>query len=158
MKKRFVIGLLPAIVLLFIILFLVQNKEKKPFYLEKQYYEESSMTEIQMSELNDIIGKKESFLVFIYQPMCITSSNFEGVLNDFLKDYSLHIYKIAFSTIKETTIGKLVKYYPSFAIYRKGEIVAFLKSDKEEDVSSYTSKEGFYKWLTKYVYLKNVHS
>ena len=34
-------------------------------------------------------------------------------------------------------------------------MIDFLESNKDEDVNYYTSKEGFKKWFTKYVKLKN---
>lgn len=83
--------------------------------------------------------------------MCITSSDFETVLNKFLEDNPLSIYKIAFSNIKNTNVGANIKYYPSFIIYNKGKVVDYLEANKDEDIDFYTSKEGFTKWFTKYI-------
>ena len=74
---------------------------------------------------------------------------------EFLEEEKISIYKIAFSDIKDTEIGKSVKFYPSFIIYNNGNMIDFLESNKDEDVNYYTSKEGFKKWFTKYVKLKN---
>lgn len=131
------------------------DKTERPFYLENNYYGTSKMTEIKIEELNQLIDKKESFAVFIYQPMCVTSSDFENVLLDFLQDEQISIYKIAYSNIKDTEIGKSVKYYPSFIIYHQGKIVNFLEADKDEDLNYYTSKDGFKNWFTQYVKLRD---
>lgn len=156
MKKKVVIFLSILIVLFVtIIAILLTNKGEKTFYMEDKYYGTNNMTEIKIDELNKLIDKKESFAVFIYQPMCVTSSDFESVLSDFLKDNQISIYKIAFSNIKNTDIGKVVKYYPSFIIYNKGKIIDFLEADKDEDVKYYSSKDGFKSWFTRYVKLKN---
>lgn len=156
MKKKAVICLSILFVLIIItIVILLSNKGKNTFYLEEKYYGANNMTEIKIDELNQLIEKKESFAVFIYQPMCATSSDFESVLSDFIKDKQINIYKIAFSNIKDTEIGKSVKYYPSFIIYNKGEIIDFLEANKDEDVSYYTSKDGFEEWFTKYIKLRD---
>ncbi|HAB66486.1 MAG TPA: hypothetical protein DCE23_03865, partial [Firmicutes bacterium] len=96
--------------------------------------------------------------VFLYQPSCIASADFESVLNEFINSNKISIYKLTFSSIKNTEIGEKIKYYPSFMIYNKGEMVDFLESDKDEDVEYYTSKDGFTKWFTKYVKLREVDS
>lgn len=130
-------------------------KKSQVFALEDKYYKESKVTEISSEELNELVEKKESFLVFVYQPMCITSSDFGNILNTFLSENTLSIYKIAFSELKEINSTKNVKYYPSFLIYKKGALVDFLEANKDEDVKYYTNKEEFKKWITKYVQLKN---
>ncbi len=156
MKKKVIICISIIFILIITIgIILLTNKREKPFYLEDKYYGTNNMTEIKMDDLNKLIDKKESFAIFIYQPMCVTSSNFESVLSDFLEDNQISIYKIAFSNVKNTDIGKVVKYYPSFIIYNKGKMIDFLEADKDEDVKYYSSKKEFANWFTKYVKLKN---
>lgn len=161
MKKKIFICL--VIILLFAViiitlLFINKTNNNTQFYLEKDYYSFSDMKEIKIDELNSLINKKESFVVFVYQPMCVTSSDFENILFEFLKDNQIIFYKIAFSDIDNTNIGKSVKYYPSFLIYNKGKLVDFLEANKDEDIDYYTSKDGFQKWFSKYVKLRDKDS
>ena len=156
MKKKVIIGLsLLSVLIILVVTILITNKNENTFYLEDNYYGTNSMTEIKMDELNQLIDNKESFAVFVYQPLCITSSNFESILLDFLEDNQISIYKIAFSSIKDTDIGKSVKYYPSVIIYNKGKMIDYLEADSDADVEYYNSKEGFESWFTKYVKLRN---
>lgn len=156
MKRKVIICLsVIAILIISIVVILFNNKSTSPFYLENNYYGKNNMTEIKMDELNHLIDKKESFAIFIYQPMCVISSDFEKILLDFLEDNKISIYKIAFSNIKRTSIGKLIKHYPSFIIYSNGKMIDFLEADKDEDVEYYSSKDGFERWFTKYVNLRN---
>ncbi|HAB65913.1 MAG TPA: hypothetical protein DCE23_00965 [Firmicutes bacterium] len=154
MKKKLIIitSILVIIIISIVSLLLLSNKT---FYLEENYYSSNEMTEINIDKLNDLTNKKESFAVFLYQPSCIASTNFENVLNEFIEKNKISIYKLTFSSIKNTDIGKKIKYYPSFIIYNKGKMVDFLESDKDEDVEYYTSSEGFTKWFTNYVKLKD---
>lgn len=156
MKNKVIIFLLILFILIvYTIVTLFINKKEKTFYLEDNYYKLNNITEIKIDELNKLIDKKESFAVFIYQPMCLTSSSFERVLKDFLDDKQISVYKISFSNIKDTDLGKIIRFYPSFIIYNKGKIIDFLEANKDEDVKFYTSKEYFEEWFTKYVKLKN---
>ncbi len=159
MKKKVITILSIAFTLMIIAFgFKVTDKSGKTFYLEDNYYGKNNVTEIKNDELKQLIDNKESFAVFVYQSMCVTSSDFESVLSDFLEDNQISIYKIAFSNIKDTDIGKSVKYYPSFIIYNKGKMIDFLEADKDEDVKYYTSKDEFESWFTKYIKLKNSSS
>ena len=154
MIKKIIISL-TIVVVLTISIILVINKKEEPFYLENIYYGKKDITEIDKNKLNELTEKKESFAVFVYQPMCITSSDFESVLQNFLEENQISIYKIAFSNIKDTELGSKVQYYPSFIIYKKGKIVDFLEANKDEDVDCYTKEEGFKNWFTKYIKLRD---
>lgn len=153
MKKLFI--LLTFIIIIISFIALLKPSKQKPFSLEDKYYKESIIDEINTKELDELIKNKESFVVFVYQPLCITSSNLENILNELEKETSLYIYKIPFSTIKETDLGHYVKYYPSFAIYEKGNLIDYLKSDKEDHKEYFKDLKEFKKWLTNYIKLKN---
>ena len=139
-----------------ILLFMVVGCKNKIFSFEEKYYNEASLNEIQYEELNKLVDNKESFGVFIYQPLCETSSGFESVLNTFIKQYQMSFYKVAYSDIKNTDLGKKIKYYPSFIIYKEGEIVDYLEADKDEDTNIYKNIEDFKSWLSSYVTLPNI--
>ena len=153
MKK--ILFLILFIISLSIIITLSITTRPKTFYLDENYYSSDTIKEISVSELDTLIENKKSFVVFVYQPMCLTSNDFAQVLNEFSNEEKIAIYKIAYSNIKDTKLGTKVKYYPSFLIYNKGKLISYLKSNKDEDTLCYTSKEEFKKWFTKYVKLKS---
>ena len=153
MKK--ILFLILFIISLSIIITLSITTRPKTFYLDEDYYSSDTIKEISISELDTLIENKKSFVVFVYQPMCLTSNDFAQVLNEFSNEEKIAIYKIAYSNIKDTKLGTKVKYYPSFLIYNKGKLISYLKSNKYEDKFCYTSKEEFKKWFTKYVKLKS---
>ncbi len=153
--KKWLIGL-PLLLGVSLSLFFVLKPKNKTFDLEEKYYGENKIIEIEGQELEKLINEKESFAVFVYQPMCITSSDFESVLNEFLEENKVTIYKIAFSSLKERKVGEEIKYYPSFILFQKGKRIDFLEANKEEDLRFYESKEGFKSWFTKYINLKEI--
>lgn len=156
MKIKILLGAILIILVSTIFLIIYKpNQKVEPFLLNDEYYGKKNITEIDYQNLRNLIKNKENFAIFVYQPMCITSSDFEEVLNQFLEENPLNIYKIPFSSIKDTDIGEKIKYYPSFIIYKDGKIVDYLEANKDEDVKYYSSKDDFKDWFTRYVRLKD---
>ena len=153
MNKKF-LWVIPVLLLIPIIIVIFKNMPKQKFYLEDKYYGNSEFTTIESNDLNKLMNNKESFALFIYQPACVTSSDFEQVLYDFTQSNNIKIYKIAFSDIKNTKLNESIKYYPSFAIFNKGQMVDYLDANSDDDLKYYKSKVEFKKWFTNYVLLK----
>lgn len=139
----------------FILCFLLISCNKT-FLLEEKYYGNSTFNELNENMLSTLIKNKESFGVFIYQPLCVSSCDFDYVLKDFVEEYQISFYKIPFSQIKNTEL-RYIKYYPSFVIYRNGKKVDYLDANSNKDIEYYKSVDGFKKWFTNYVKLKEVN-
>ena len=130
------------------------NNNNVMFKLENKYYDyndEVPFSKLDTNDLEKLIKNKENFALFVYQPLCITSSDFEKILLEFMSTYKINFCKISFSDIKESSLGEKIKYYPSFVIFKKGEIVDYLESDKDEDIKIYKSSNEFKNWFTKYI-------
>lgn len=156
MNKKKLLLIISALLLLSLIIFISFKILNHNFYLDDKYYGNNEIYEIGIEEFNNLISNKESFGIFVYQPACTTSAEFEQVLYDFFKQNNMSIYKIKFSDIYEHT--DFLKFYPSFIIYRNGKIVDFLEADKDKDLKYYQSVNGFSEWFTKYVILKNIEN
>jgi len=154
MKKRYII--VPALLVAFVIGAFILSAATKTstFYLEDSYYNSNETQEIELDELNRLIDTQETFGVFVYQPLCVTSSDFEEVLNTFQEQYQIGFKKIAFSKVKNSQAAEFLQYYPSFIIYKDGKMVDFLEANKDEDLQYYQSVEGFKDWLANYVKLE----
>ena len=156
MNKKKLLLVISVLILLSIIIFITFKVLNRNFYLDDKYYGNNEIYEIGIEEFNNLISNKESFGIFVYQPACTTSAEFEQVLYDFFKQNNMSIYKIKFSDIYEHT--DFLKFYPSFIIYRNGKMVDFLEADKDKDLKYYQSVDGFSEWFTKYVILKNIEN
>lgn len=157
MKSKKLFWIIPLLILIPAILVIIKIIPVQKFYLEDKYYTDGSFIDIETDKLNDLINNKESFALFIYQPACVTSSDFEQTLHDFITNNNIKVYKIAFSNIKETTLSKSIKYYPSFVIFNKGKMVDYLDAESDNDLKYYESKDEFQNWFTSYVLLKKVN-
>ena len=156
MNKKKLLLVISVLILLSLIIFISFKLLNRNFYLDDKYYGNNEIYEIGIEEFNNLISNKESFGIFVYQPACTTSAEFEQVLYDFFKQNNMSIYKIKFSDIYEHI--DFLKFYPSFIIYRNGKMVDFLEADKDKDLKYYQSVDGFSEWFTKYVILKNIEN
>jgi len=141
------------IILLFFVCLILGGctKDENKFSLDEKYYENNEYINLDKDSLDTLIENKESFAVFIYQPLCTASYEFNKVLTEFSNIYQVSFYKIAFSDIKDTPISNYVKYYPSLIIYNKGKVVDYLDADNDKHTEYYKSVEDFAKWFSKYV-------
>ena len=123
------------------------------FRLDEQYYGTAELTPISAEELQRLVYNKSSFAVFVSQPSCRTSADFEKILQSFVVAHPMQFYEIAFSDLKNLSFAEAVRFYPSFLIFKDGKLVDFLEADSDEDASAYTSLDGFETWCTKQVIL-----
>lgn len=119
--------------------------------LEDKYYKKSEFIDVDHSKVNDLIKSKESFVVFIYQPMCTMSSEFEELLDEYMDIRKISIYKMSFSDMKKTSLKDIVRFYPSFIIFKDGEVVDFLDADGDEDTNRYKILKAFKEWIESYI-------
>lgn len=123
----------------------------KRFQLEDRYYGQADYHKINTEELQQLVDDENSFALFIYQPDCRASEDFEQKLTNFMNNQQVSLEKIAFSEVKNSGLVQDLKYYPSIAIYRNGKLVDFLRTDADEDIPAYESEAGLAIWWQKYV-------
>lgn len=144
---------LSAILVLIVGCLILSGCGETTFSLEEKYYTGGMVTEIEKDGLDKLVNDKESFALFIYQPLCAASEAFEEVLNEFIDEYQVSFYKMSFANMKETPLEKEIKYYPSFVVYKNGKMVEFLDANSEDDKEYYQDVLGFTSWFKKYVIL-----
>lgn len=150
MKKRVIIGIIIAAVVAAGIGAAVIFWPRT-FDLSAEYHEQSGFTEIDTEQLKKLIEEKKSFALFIYQPGCITSEDFEKNLTNFSEKEKVKLEKIKFSEARSSGLVGELRYYPSVVLYRDGELVTFLRTDRNDDMSAYDTEAGFVAWWHKYV-------
>ena len=134
-----------------VLLFCLVGCSNDKFTLEEKYYGKTDYIELNVDGFNELVENKESFAVFIYQPLCSISYEFNKVLTEFSKTYKISFYKMAFSDMQETSLNNKIKYYPSLVIFKEGKVVDYLKADSDEDSKYYKDIEGFKSWFFSYV-------
>lgn len=155
MSKRRLLWLVPLIVIVIagIIIYTLWLVQHNTPTLDAEYYGNSGFTTIDSTELGEMIDAKRSFLVFVYQPDCRTSDDFEQVATEFSDTYHISMYKIAYSSLRNSFLLPELKYYPSLIVYHDGEAVNFLRADVDADLPAYKSVDDLKVWLEQYIKL-----
>ena len=141
MKRKLLI-ILPAalIVIIAVVCGLIFVLHPAPFRLDDQYYGEASLETISADHLQRLVDEKSSFAVFVSQPACRASDNFEKVLQSFVAEHPMKFYEIAFSDLENLPFVAGVRFYPSFLIFKKGKLVDFLEADNDDHAAAYMKK------------------
>ena len=130
------------------------NKKNTTFYLDEQYYGNSIFEGINKDTFDNLINNKNSFAIFIHQPYCSVSYEFNDVLIDFANQYQISFYKMSYSEMKKTKLVEHIKYYPSLVIYHDGKMVDYLDATSNEHNKYYKNVNEFKKWFSNYVIIK----
>ncbi len=105
---------------------------------------------ISAEEYEELVNKKDSFVLFVDQGGCETADRLKGFTRDWASEKKIKVLRIMFSEMKKTSLHEFVKYYPSVAIISKGKPVGYLKADSDEDSDKYNKYFVFYEWINKY--------
>lgn len=151
MRKKLIIISSGILVVLAVVLTGVFLMQPWKFRLSSEYYGKSGFREIDAGELEILLNEKEAFAVFVYQPACRASDDFEKILAEFSEKSQISFEKIAFSEIKNSGLAEGLKFYPSVIIYHNGRAVNFLRADDNEDMLAYETLDGFENWWGKYI-------
>lgn len=143
------------ILCILLIVILLSGCTKEKFSLEDKYYNNSNFSEIDKEKLKELEDNSESFLVMVYTTGCFSCMDFEKVLTEFTKENNLTIFRININDIEGTKIEDKVKYTPSLAIYKKGNLYKYLDANSDKDTEYYKSTSSLKKWLDKYIILEN---
>ncbi len=143
MKKIFVV--------LLSCLLLVGCSTSNKIKLESKYYKSNDYIDLEIEDVSKLIKSKESFVIFIYQPMCTMSSTLEEILEEYLKDKNINFYKMSFTDMKKTELKDVVRFYPSVIIFDDGEVVDYLDANSDEDTKKYKEVKSFKEWFESYV-------
>lgn len=107
----------------------------------------TGLVKISAETYDKMVKEGQSFLVFVDQVGCSTAEHLAGYIKDYSKKTGVSMYKIMFEDVKKTSLHDFVKYYPSVAVIKDGEVTAWLKADAEEDADEYNNYEAFSNWL-----------
>jgi predicted bacteriocin transport accessory protein len=68
--------------------------------------------EISYNKLNDMLDKKESFILFIGSNTCSACSVYKGTLNDVISEYNVDVKYIDLSKLSDTQKSELSSVFP----------------------------------------------
>ena len=153
MKKRILFVLVAVVVLVVgVIVFITQQNSR--FMLDEEFYV-ASVDTVSMSEIQQLIDDKKSFLLFVSQPDCRTADDFRIVTQDLIANYPLSVFEISSADFNQDVIENKVRFYPTLMIFKNGKLVDYLESNNDADVAAYTTVGGLKIWLEQNIILKS---
>ena len=145
--KILLFSVIGAIVIAAAVMAVVFWPRDSRFRLDEDAYGKSEMISIDDSEYNRLVADKHSFVVFVDKPGCLKTAD----MGDWMKELGFKYYDLQWAYAKNTSLHEYVKYTPSVALIREGEVAAWLDPDSENDMEYYNSPESFREWLKKYI-------
>ena len=159
MKKRIIIFLSIIFIIFSVIIIIERDLIFKTsnvlFYLDDKYYNKGVSIEISSLEFEEKIKNKESFALFIHQPVCSKSYEFNKIQSLYQQENNMVFNKILFEDMKNTNLYETIKYYPSFAIFKDGKLIDYLDAESNDDILKYKDYDEFSKWFNSYVRSSN---
>lgn len=143
------------ILFIFLSLFILNGCTKnEPFYLNDEYYEKSEFVEIDNTKLKELENAGESFALVVYNSSCIGSANFIKLINEYLENNEIKIYRILGKNTNDTLLSKKIKFFPSMVIYKDGKIIEYLDTELNEHIKYYENLESFEEWFESIILMK----
>lgn len=139
--------------IIFICLFSLTGCNNNKLSLDKEFYKESKFIDADSSTINNLQNQESTFLVFTYNNYCTLEIPCEDIFKEVMNKHKLSIYYLPYEEMEKTFIHNTVAYAPSIIIISNGKIIAYLDSEKDEDLPKYQDSKEFEKWLKKYINL-----
>lgn len=120
---------------------------RETFEFSPEVYEKGEFHEITADEFERMIALKKSFLVVLHMTVCPAEFPITDVARRLSNENGMTIYGLTEEEFQKTELAKVVKYLPSAALYRDGELVDYLDAEDDEDMEYYKSVEGLKEWI-----------
>ena len=112
---------------------------------------DGEFAELSAGEYDQLVADKKSFIVFVDQGGCTTADRLRGYVADFAKENGYRIYRMMFEDVRKSSLHEYVEFYPSVAMVSRGEVIANLRADADEDADAYNDYDEFVEWIRRYL-------
>lgn len=120
--------------------------------LDAEYYNtQSGFTDLTAQEYEELVGAKKSFVVFVDQDGCTTADRLREYVGRYMEEAGVSVYRMMFAEVKESSLHEFVKYYPSVVIVSRGQVVAYLRADSDDDAKVYNNYEDLEEWMKRFL-------
>lgn len=139
------------ILILILFIILISGCTSKKISIPNKYRNNNGLTKINNTKLNKLENKKDTFILFVYNPFCTFKIPCDEIFEKYSKDNNIEILKIPFNEYKKNKYYKKVKYSPTIIIVNNGKIIAYLDAENDKDIDKYQNIKEFTKWINKYI-------
>ena len=127
-----------------------QNDDIKRLYLTDRYYNKGNFIQVSNDDLSKL--DDETYVLFTYNNYCTLPISCENIFKEFMEKYKIDFLSITFEDYKNTKFYDVVKYAPSILIISKGDVIAYLDANSDDDLDKYQDVDSFEQWLNNYIY------
>ena len=131
--------------------FLTKSLVPKGFRLDDDLYGPSEAIDIDKDGYEKLIAEQKSFVIMVDKANCYTTADMRKRMTEFPQDMQFKYYRIMWSDAKESSLHEHVKFVPSVAIVKKGQVVDFLDADSDEDTAKYNEAQALQDWIRSYI-------
>ncbi len=149
--KRWLIGGAIGLAVLFAAAFAIAVIIPHDSRVRLESYGKSESVLLDSEEYEQMIADKRSFLIMVNRPGCIRTDDMSTWFLEYPEEMQFKYYSIGWAHAKDTSLHNYVKYAPSIAVIRSGEVIAWLDADYEEDEKYFGDPEELKTWLKKYI-------
>lgn len=130
---------------------IIMNGGSQQFKLDNEYYAASESIDIDKEAYEKLVSEKKSFVVLIDKPGCTTTAKMRENMANFPYDTQFKYYRMMWNEVKKSSLHDKVKFTPSVAIVKSGEVYKWLQADKDEDTEYFNSGDALRDWIRKYI-------
>lgn len=130
------------------------SKSNDKFYLDNNYYGINDFIKIDENKVNELQKNKASYVLFTYNSYCTFQVPCDDIFLEYMKNNNIRFNSISYEDYLKTDLVKTVKYAPSVILINKGNIVAYLDAENDEDLNKYQDTLEFTNWINQYINLK----
>lgn len=125
--------------------------EPHPVKLDTKFSGPSEAIDINGETYEQAIANQESFVVMVDNEACITTRKMREMMNQFPENLQFRYYRILWPEAIQTSLHQYVKYFPSLAIIKDGEVTTWLRADSDDDASYYNDASALQYWLQNHI-------
>lgn len=115
---------------------------------------QGELKEITAQEYNTMVAERKNFVVVLHMVVCPAEFPITNSAKQLAHDESLRLYSMVEDEFAQTDLARRIKYLPSVAIIREGDVVDFLDAEADEDLPYYKTAAGLKEWLEQWVEIK----
>ena len=132
---------------------LVYDQSDARFSLEPELYQGSEIKEINAADYQKLIEQRKSFVVIAHMDFCPAETPLTTTAEALAHEDGLTFYGLNSDEFAKTALAAEIRYLPSAAIIRQGELVRYLDAESDDDIPYYQTASAFRDWLSKDIQL-----
>ena len=119
--------------------------------LDEEYYGKSEILDLNKDGYEELIAQKKSFVVMTDETTCVTSKRMRERMLEMPENLHFSYYLLPWRDALASSLHDKVKFMPSIAIIKQGEVIAFLDAESDADKDAYNEPEALQAWLEQYI-------